>query len=230
MAPLERLALAAIAFFAIHAFVSGSSLRSVLVKAIGERAFRGLFSLASLVLLVVLWLAYRSAPCAPLWVLPRLFGWLPLFVMPFALFFMVGAFSTPNPTSVGGEGALSRVEPAQGVLRITRHPFLWGVVLWASVHLLVLGGAASLWFFGSFLLTAGLGTRSIDRKRGASQGASWERYRGTTSNLPFAAILRGRNRLVLRELRTPALIAVGLTLALLASHRSVFGVSPLPEY
>lgn len=230
MTPLDRVALAAIAFFALHAVVSGTSLRRVLVRALGEVPFRAVFSLASLGLLAALWIAYRSAPCAPLWVLPRLFGWLPLGVVPFALFFITGAFSTPNPTSVGGERALASPEPARGVLRITRHPFLWGVVLWSGAHLLVLGGTSSLWFFGSLGLTAALGTRSIDRKRAASQGAAWDRYRGATSNVPFAAILRGRNRLALAELRVPALLAVGLTLAVLVSHRWLFGVSPLPDY
>ncbi|HET9930715.1 MAG TPA: NnrU family protein [Polyangiaceae bacterium] len=230
MAPLERLALLSIVFFAIHALVSGTRLRTTLVRALGERAFRGLFALASLVSLGALWLAYRSAPCAPLWVLPRAFGWFPLLVVPFALFFVAGAFSTPNPTAIGGERALERGEPARGILRITRHPFLWGVILWSSAHLLVLGGAASLWFFGSLWLTAALGTRSIDRKRAASQGDAWQSYRSVTSNLPFAAIFGGRNRLQLRELRLPAVIAAVLTAALLASHRWLFDVSPFPDY
>jgi len=229
MNPLDRLAIAALAFFLLHAIVSGTALRRRLVGVLGERAFRAVFSLASLVSLVLLVKAFRGSPCAPLWVLPRAFGWLPLGVMPFALFLTVGAFSVPNPTVIGGERALEQREPARGALRITRHPFLWGVMLWSASHLAVIGGTAALWFFGSFLLTAALGTRSIDRKRTESGGEAWKRYSQATSNLPFAAIAGGRNRLVLRELAIPALGALGLTVALLVGHQWLFGVSPIPR-
>lgn len=230
MAPLERLALAAIVFFGLHAFIAGTKVRAALVKRLGEGPYRGLFSLASLASLTALWLAYRSAPCAPLWNLPRGFGWLPLLVVPVALFLVVGAFTTPNPTAVGGERALARAEPARGALRITRHPFLWGIMLWSGAHLLVLGGASALWFFGSLLATAALGTRSIDRKRAASQGEGWHRFVAVTSNLPFAAIAQRRNHLRLGELQKPALIAAALTVLLLVAHPWLFGVSPLPSY
>ena len=228
MDPLGRLALAAITFFALHAVVSGTRLREALVRAIGEGPFRGLFSLASLGSLVWLSIAYRSSPCAPLWVLPRAFSWLPLFVMPFALFLVAGAFSVPNPTAVGGERVLSSGDAARGALRITRHPFLWGVMLWSAVHAVVLGSTAGLWFFGSFLVTAALGTRSIDRKRARSGGEAWRRYRAVTSNWPLGAVVSGRNRLRAKELWLPALFGVALLLALLATHRWLFGVSPWP--
>ncbi|MFZ5895734.1 MAG: NnrU family protein [Myxococcota bacterium] len=229
MDPLARLALAALAFFALHSLVSGTAIRAVLVRAVGERGFRAGFSIASLAAIVWLVLSYRNSPCAPLWVLPREFSWLPALLMPLSLFFVAGAFSVPNPTAVGGERALTAAEPARGALRITRHPFLWGVMLWASLHLLVIGGTAALWFFGSFLLTAALGTRSIDRKRARSGGEAWSRFLAVTSNLPFAAIASGRNRLVLRELALPLAIAAALYVVLLVSHQWLFGVSPIPR-
>ncbi|MGC4095433.1 MAG: NnrU family protein [Polyangiaceae bacterium] len=228
MDPLDRLALAATGWVALHVLVSGSPLRGALLRGLGERGFRATFSLASLASLSFLWTSFHGSPCAPLWVLPQAFGFLPLLVMPFALFLMAGAFSVPNPTAVGGESALGREQPARGVLRITRHPFLWGVVVWSSAHLLVIGGRAASWFFGSLLVTALLGTRSIDRKRARSGGEAWRSYAKQTSNLPFAAIVSGRNRWVLSELRMPLLLAFGLTLALLAVHSWLFGVSPIP--
>lgn len=33
---------------------------------------------------------------------------------------------------------------ARGIVRITRHPFLWGVALWALVHFIVNGDLASV--------------------------------------------------------------------------------------
>ena len=48
-----------------------------------------------------------------------------------AFFFVVLAFTSPNPTAVGGGALLTEKEPAQYIQRITRHPFLWGVALWS---------------------------------------------------------------------------------------------------
>jgi uncharacterized membrane protein len=95
-------------------------------------------------------------------------------------------------------------EAARGIVRITRHPFLWGVALWALVHLIVNGDLASLIFFGSLLVLAVVGTLSIDAKRRRSFGEQWSRFANVTSDVPFAAIAAGRNRL------GPALAEIGL--------------------
>ena len=45
-----------------------------------------------------------------------------------ALLFAVIGVSTPSPTRVGMESQLTQgPERARGMVRITRHPFLWGV-------------------------------------------------------------------------------------------------------
>ncbi|HEX2674328.1 MAG TPA: NnrU family protein, partial [Polyangiaceae bacterium] len=132
----ERLALAAFAWFAIHAFIAGSELRWWLVERVGQRAFAALFSLLSLASLLFLIDAYRKAAFYPLWFSPRIIHFLPLLVMPLSLTLLVGAFSVPNPTAVGAEKVLQRTDAARGVLRITRHPFLWATALWSCAHLL----------------------------------------------------------------------------------------------
>jgi uncharacterized membrane protein len=88
------------------------------------------------------------------------------------------------------EGALERPDVVKGMLRITRHPFLWGVAIWASGHLSVNGDRASIVLFGSMLLLALFGTASIDAKRKRALGATWDAFAAQTSNVPFAAILR----------------------------------------
>jgi protein-S-isoprenylcysteine O-methyltransferase Ste14 len=42
----------------------------------------------------------------------------------------------------------------EGIVRVTRHPFLIGVGLWAVVHLVANGDVASFIFFGAFAVTA----------------------------------------------------------------------------
>ena len=111
--------------------------------------------------------------------------------------------------------------------RITRHPFLWGVALWSAVHLLFNPEAANLLFFGTFVLVAVAGTFSIDAKRARLFGEGWQRYAAQTSNVPFAAIVQGRNRFVLAELgwlKLAAAVAVFAALAWL--HARFFGLPP----
>ena len=222
----ERLALASFAWFAIHAFVAGSELRWWLGKRLGPRGFSAFFSLLSLASLLFLIDAYRKAPFYPLWFSPRIIHWLPMVVMPFALLLLVGAFSVPNPTAVGAEKVLERTDAARGVLRITRHPFLWATALWSGAHLLVTGHVAAILFFGSLLATALRGTASIDEKRRRTNKAEFARYLEVTSNVPFAAIIQGKNRLAWSELWVPLVIATLLTAVLLRMHLRLFGFSP----
>jgi hypothetical protein len=56
-----------------------------------------------------------------------------ILMLPAALLVVIG-LTTPNPTSVAQEGRIR--QPPQGIVRITRHPFLTGVGLWALVHLI----------------------------------------------------------------------------------------------
>jgi uncharacterized membrane protein len=162
---------AAVLFFVgIHPVISGSGLRGKIVALIGEEPFRGLFSLLSLIGVVWLSRAYGQAEYIPLW--GKLYAFRPyaLVQMLLAFLFVVLAFTTPNPTAVGGEAILAEREPAKGIQRITRHPFLWGVALWSFTHLILNGDLASMLFFGSFLALAIEGPFSIDRKREKAVG------------------------------------------------------------
>ena len=223
----ERLALASFAWFAIHAFIAGSELRWWLAKRLGPRGFSVFFSLLSLASLLFLIDAYRKAGFYPLWFSPRIIHLLPLAVMPFSLILLVGAFSVPNPTAVGAEKVLQRTDAARGVLRVTRHPFLWATALWSGAHLLVTGHVAAILFFGTLCLTALRGTSSIDEKRRRTNKAEFARYAEITSNVPFAAIIQGKNRLALSELWVPLVVAGLLFAVLLKVHLRLFGFSPL---
>jgi uncharacterized membrane protein len=220
---------AAIFFVGIHPVISGSELRGKIVALMGEGPFRGLFSLLSLIGVVWLSRAYGQAEYIPLWGKFYAFRPYALVLMLLAFLCVVLAFTTPNPTAVGGEALLAEKEPAKGIQRITRHPFLWGVALWSFTHLILNGDLASVLFFGSFLVLAIEGPFSIDRKREKAVGESWNRFAAVTSNLPFQAIIEGRNSLQLGEIGWwPPLVAVMLYSLMLHFHRTLFGVSPLP--
>jgi uncharacterized membrane protein len=199
-------------FLLIHFGVSGTRLRDALVARLGASLYRGAFALASVLGLVWMIYAYRHAPAMALWgLLPGLrpAAYVLVFI---ALLFVVIGIATPSPTRVGMESKLAEgPSVVRGVMRITRHPFLWGVALWALVHLIVNGDLASLFLFGSLLLLALGGTVSIDAKRRRLFAEQWTEFAGVTSNIPFAAIATGKNALA------PALVEIGAPRFLVAA-------------
>lgn len=135
-----------------------------------------------------------------------------------------------NPTSVGQERLTSVRTSAQGILRITRHPFLWGVVVWSAFHLGANGDLASIVFFGTFLLLALFGTFSIDAKRRRKLGPAWDGFSAKTSNVPFVAIAQGRNEFKAAEMLSWRFwAALALFLVILFAHYRLFRVSPFPD-
>jgi uncharacterized membrane protein len=183
-------------FLLIHFGVSGTRLRDALVARLGEGPYRGAFALASIVGLVWMGYAYRHAPAIPLWGLWLGFRPAAYVLVLIAFILVVVGIATPSPTRVGMESTLARSpDIARGVVRITRHPFLWGVAIWALAHLIVNGDLASLILFGSLLVLALGGTAAIDAKRRRAFGEQWLRFAAVTSNVPFAAIAAGKNQL-----------------------------------
>ena len=227
MEGIGTLALAALAWVGVHVGIAGTAVRGAAAARLGERGFRLAFSVLSVLAIVFLVGSYNAAPTTPLWAAPDWLRWaLPLVMLPaFVLF--VASVAAPNATAVGGERALG-TEP-RGIQRITRHPMLWSFALWAAVHVVGNGDTASLLFFGAFGLTALAGMPSIDAKVAARDPEAWDRYAARTSVLPFGAIAAGRNRLALREIGwLPPALGFALWLGLLAFHRTIFGVSPVP--
>jgi uncharacterized membrane protein len=230
MAELGSLTLAAFAWVAVHVGIAGTRVRNTVASRIGDAGFRGLFSVLSVAAITALVVTYQRARLGDrtqLWIAPDWLGWLLVLLMAFAFTLLIGAFTVPNPTAVGGERALGQ-EP-RGLLRITRHPMLWSFTIWSLVHIIGNGNLVSLLFFGAFGLTALVGMPSIDRKLASRDPQGWAQLSRVTSILPFAAILSGRNRLVLREIGWIAPLAgLALWVALLLLHPRLFGVSPLP--
>jgi uncharacterized membrane protein len=223
---MANLIAAAAFFLAIHFGISGTRLRDRLVRVVGDKLFLGLFALASIIGLIWLARAYSHAPHVSLW--GQLLALQPV-AMPLlliAFLFIVIGIATPSPTKVGMESQLTREVQVRGMTRITRHPFLWGTALWALVHFVINGDAASSILFGSLLVLAVGGTSSIDAKRRRAFGDRWEQFARQTSNVPFAAIVAGRNQLapVLREIGVVRpLIAIAVFAALFFLHGRLFG-------
>lgn len=230
---MTSLIAAAAAFVLIHLFISGTRARDALTGAIGEGPYMGLFSLASIACLIWLGVAFgaanRASVNAVMWTASPFTKDIQLVAQFVAFLLAVPGLTTPNPTSVRQQGVLDRPDAIKGMLRVTRHPFLWGVAIWAGGHLLVNGSIAALVLFGSLMLLALFGTTSIDAKRRRALGDAWDAFAARTSNVPFAAIAARRQRLDLAEIGWWRLaLAVAIWAGVLAIHQWAFNVSPLP--
>ncbi|MGZ5940360.1 MAG: NnrU family protein [Rhizomicrobium sp.] len=230
---MSMLIAAAVVFLAIHLLIAGTPLRDAITGAIGEGPYLGLFSLASLGAIVWLALAFGAAHASAdnrvLFNLGRGAQDLAIPVVLIAFLIGVPGLMMPNPTSVGQSGAASKAETVRGILRVTRHPFLWGVAIWSAIHLGANGDLASIILFGTFLALSGFGTFSIDAKRKRKMGVAWTAFASRTSNLPFAAIVSGRNSLKVGEyLDWRFLAAIAIFVVVLFAHARVIGVSPFP--
>ncbi len=222
---LLSLVIAGVAFCGSHVLLSSTRLRGSLRDQLGERGFLAVYSVTALVIFAWFVSAYASAPTIALWPRQRWTALIPVAVMPLATILLVAGYSTRNPTAVGMERSAGADDPAPGLLRVTRHPIMWAIGLWAISHLVANGDLSSLLFFGSIAALALGGTVLIDRKKRLALGSNWPRLAEVTSNFPFAALLAGRTRLRWREIGVLR-IAAGLLLyaVLYLAHPIITGV------
>jgi len=215
-----HLVLATIVFLGVHVLPS-TPLRALAVRLIGEGPYLGLFSLLSAAGLVWMSVAYGRAPMEALWPAQHL---VPVFVLPFAFVLLACGLLARNPALTGQAGVLKHGDAARGILRITRHPVMWAIMLWAGAHMLAVGSMRSVVLFGGLLLLAAAGTTLQDARKAKALGDDWKRFAASTSNIPFVAIVQGRTKLVWKEIGwwRPA---VGLVLfgVVLYFHSWLFG-------
>lgn len=216
----------AFAWILIHWLISGGPLRRPVIAFTGETSFQIFFSALSAACLIGLCIAYAEAKPAdrPLTNIATTIFVVFQFL---AAILIVCGLSTRNPTAVRGEGLVSNPDVVHGILRVTRHPFLWGVLLWAVSYVLIRRDMAAMVFGGSIGFVAARGMWSIERKRrkGVWDTTSarrlmlydeWWSFNHATSCVPMWAVLTGRQRLVLREIGFGRLCAaIGIWLSFL---------------
>ena len=220
------LVVAMAAFLGCHFVLSHPALRPRLVEALGEQGFAGIYSLVAAASLAAAIWAFARAPVEPLWDLGALRGWIALVLLVPACVLLVAGLTQRNPTMVMASLEPAGSDPAPGVLKITRHPLMWAFGLWGIGHLAANGHVAALIFFGGLAWLALGGTRRIDAKRARRDPEGFARLAAASSNLPFAAILAGRQSLVtaLPEIG-PVRIGAGLLLyaVLVLAHPWIAG-------
>jgi len=224
---LLSLAIAGVAFCGSHTLLSSTRLRGSLRDQLGEQGFLFVYSLTALATFAWFAVAYARAPTIRLWPTQTWMALIPVLVMPLATILLVAGYTTANPTAVGMERSVRADDPAPGILRVTRHPVMWAVGLWALSHLMANGDLGSLWFFGLIAMLALGGTVLIDRKKRLALGSHWQRLASVTSNLPFAALAAGRTRLRWRDIGVLRPVAALLLYAVLYLAHPIFAGVPV---
>lgn len=216
---LWHLALAVLVFLASHSLTNRPALRRRGEAALGRPGFLLAYSLLSVAVLAWMVAAYAAAPVLLLWEQQPWMRWAPLLAMLPACLLLFAGMTTPNPFSIGPGG--KGYDPGRpGILRLTRHPVLWGLALWAGAHLVPNGDVAAWMLFLPLLLLALAGPAILDRKRRRSLGE--EEWR-------LIAAPTGRCHLAPVEIRWWRWLGgVALYALLLHAHLPVIGASPLP--
>lgn len=214
--------LLALAFFiALHSIPAIPAIRQKLIALLTRRGYLVLYSIVSTLALLWVFHAAFRLDYVELWPPAPWQAWVPMIFTPIALFLLVAGLISPNPASI----SLRRGDaPAGAITTITRHPVLWGFLLWALSHVVANGDLRSLLFFGAFALFALFGMAMAEKR-------NRRRFYSDTSTsvLPFAAILAGRTHLRADASMLIALLVTAILTAwlLLGGHAFFFGADPL---
>jgi len=223
-----ELAVASVAFVGTHMVMSALPVRTPLVARFGVWPFRAIYSAVSFVCFTWMVIAFMQAPHVEVFETKTGLKHLSYSAMAIACFLLVCGYTQPNPTAVGMEKVGLRAG-ARGVLKITRHPVMWGVAIWSACHLLASGHMAALVFFGAITFLAIAGSIHIDKNKKNLGDPSWDDYMEATSNVPMLAIIKGKTRVERGEYKWwQILLSAALYFGLLISHESIIGVYVMP--
>lgn len=214
--------LAFAAFFLTHSVPIRPPVRPWLVRRLGAAGFGAAYSVLSLGVLAWLIGAAGRAPHVPLW------PWAPwqnhvvlTMMLPVCLILALSV-ARPNPFSFGGARNDRFDAGRPGLVRLTRHPLLLALALWAGAHLLANGDLAHVVLFGTFAGFALLGMRLVDRRRRRELGDTWDALDAARRRAPALPPPVSRSGAAIR-----LALGLGLYAALLWLHPFLFGVSPL---
>ncbi len=215
-----------LAFGGSHVVLSSRPIRAPLVRALTLRGFKGLYSLVSFgtfVPLVAFFWGHRHAG-ALLFYPATWFRHVAELLMLAAFLFLVLGQATLRPGTTQAEMSGRHVAEPRGIHRVTRHPQNTAFALFGLAHLLPNPYVGDWVFFGGFVVFAVVGAWHQDLRLLSDGSPEFRSFHATTSALPFAAIVAGRQRVVFRELAPWAIgVAVVLWVALRVAHPSWIG-------
>ncbi|MBI1404063.1 MAG: MFS transporter [Porphyrobacter sp.] len=170
------------AFVGTH-FAMSHPLRGAMVRRLGAGGFQAAYTLVSFAALAWVYFAFKAAPDADLggsgeagWIAATLITWPAMILLAGSL---AGNPALPTPQAE----AQARAEP-RGVFKVTRHPMMWGIGLWAASHILLFWSTRTMITAFAMGLLALVGSRLQDGKKAVLMGAAWGEWSAKTSWWP----------------------------------------------
>ena len=199
-----------ILFAVIHS--GGAALRNLAESILGARVWRLIFATASIPSAVILigWFLAHRYDGIRLWNLQGTPGMIPLIWLGTAISFLFLYPATYNLLEIPAVLKPQVRLYATGIIRISRHPQAVGQILWCFTH--------ALWIGSSFMLVTCIGLVAHhlfavwhgDRRLRARFGEAFEQLKASTSVVPFAAVLDGRQQLHWREFVRPSQLGIAI--------------------
>lgn len=220
---MTLLIIAALVFVGCH-FLLSHPLRRPLSRALGERAFLGIYSVAALISFAWMVIAFRSAPSTDLlWPTGNLLWAIVSLVMLLASLLLMGSL-LGNPALPRVASSRSAPQTARDVYALTRHPMMWAFALWGLCHIAVFPVTKNIVLASAIVILALVGAALQDKKKERLEPDFWTSWEAKTSYWPFAAIISGKSRF--KGLRMHTLLG-GLVVWLVATwaHIPIAGVA-----
>lgn len=171
-----------VAFVGTH-FAMSHPLRAPLVKALGAGGFQAAYIVVSFATLGWVAFAFKAAPPADLPGSGEI-GWIIATALTLPAMILLAGSLIGNPalpTPMAEQQA--RAEP-KGVFRVTRHPMMWGIGLWALSHIILFWSTRTLITALAMGVLALVGAKLQDAKKEALMGAAWAEWESKTSYWP----------------------------------------------
>ena len=171
-----------VAFVGTH-FAMSHPLRAPMVKALGAGGFQAAYTVVSFAALAWVYFAFIAAPPADL---PGSgdIGWIAATIITLpAMILLAGSFignpALPTPMAE----AQARAEP-KGVFKVSRHPMMWAIGLWAASHIILFWSTRTLVTALAMGVLALVGAKLQDAKKEVLMGAAWAEWESKTSYWP----------------------------------------------
>ena len=213
-------------FGGTHIIGSSIPVRTAVISRMGLLVFKGLYSLVALATFIPLCYFYSAHKHAGylLYNSSYFLQLLAQLLMLAAFIILLQGLVSANPMTSRAELTRRFTRTGHGIQRITRHPQNFSFALFGLAHLLTNPYVGDWIFFGGFIVYGIVSAIHQDRRLLATGPEEIKQFLVDTSAIPFAAILKGKQRFGLDEYYPPALAAAVVIFILMRLlHPMFFG-------
>jgi uncharacterized membrane protein len=209
-----------------HIIGSSIPVRSFVIKRTGMKGFKAIYSLVAFATFIPLCYVYFiNRHAGDMFYVPGYsIKLLAQFIMLGSIILLLQGLVTLNPMTTRAELTGKVVRGACGIQRLTRHPQNFAFGLFGLAHLLANPYGGDWIFFGGFIVYGIVSALHQDRRNLVAGSEDVRQFLADTSAIPFAAIIKGQQRLAPGEYHPPALAAaIVLFILMRLLHPMLFG-------